>query len=502
MHERTAEDRFNTLDRKRSGLLARCEEYAKITLPYLFPESSYDESNDSLQYSRHSIGAQAVNNLANKMMLALFQPANPFFRLSLTAKAAASIKGTDMEGKVEDSLAEGERSAMREMAKGMYRPALFELMKHLIVTGNGCPVFHKDGTLSIISLRNYVVQRSPDGTLLELVHKRPITLSAVDPAARKAYETAGGSAQEDDDVVHWYHWIKKSPDSDDYTVTQYIDKVRLPTEYDSKYKSYDDLPYQPQVWVLPTESHYGIGLVEEYHGDLQALNIYAEAQTDGAAMAATWRLLKNPTGEMRVEELANSENGDVIVGRADELTLFTAPVAANVQQISAILSDTARRVGQGFLMMTSVSRDAERVTAEEIRILASELETGLGGVYARMAVSLQLPMAKFLFERIEIPLADTDLETTIITGMEALSRQVELDKMQQLIASVAQIAQLPPQSLVWFKEEALYDFLAAGFGLERGKFVRTSEEVQQIQQQQAQQQLAMQAAMQQQGEAQ
>lgn len=499
MRENTAHARFQALDNARQGLLTRCEEYSKLTLPYIFPESTYDENTDDVQYARHSIGAQSVNNLANKMMLALFQPANPFFRLSLTAKARASIAGTDKESKMEDSLAAGERDAMLVMARGMYRPALFELMKHLIITGNGMPVFAKDGTLSVVSLRNYVIQRSPDGTILEIVHRRPIALSALHPDTRAAYTQGGGSAVDDDATVQWYHWIKKTPDGNDYTVTQWIDQVRLPAkQFDSKYKDYDSLPWQPQVWILPTASHYGVGLVEEYHGDLQSLNIYAEAQTDGAAMLSCWRLLADPAGSMRVEELVDSDNGDIIVGKQGELTLFSAPAAANVQSIAMILADTARRVGQGFLMMTSVSRDAERVTAEEIRVLASELETGLGGVYARMAVSLQVPMAHFLFKQMDNPLEGTDIETTIITGMEALSRQVELDKMSQLISDVAQIAQLPPQILQWFKEEALYDFLAAGRGLERGKFIRTEAEVSAIQQQQAQQQLAMQQAMQQQ----
>ena len=503
MQQRTADARFNALDRLREGMLTRCEQYSRLTLPYVFPEGTYNENSEDLQYSKHSIGAQAVNNLANKMMLALFQPSNPFFRLSLTTKALAQIKGTDMESKTEDSLATGEREAMRVMARGMYRPALFELMKHLIITGNGMPVFQKDGTLSVVSMRNYVVQRSPDGTVLEIVHRRPIAVSALQPETRKFYIENGGTVTDDDSTVKLYYWIKKSPNGKDYTVSQWVDQVRLSTEYDSKYRNYDELPWQPQVWVLPPESHYGIGLVEEYHGDLMALDVYAEAQTDGAAMIAVWRLLADPAGSMRPEELVKSGNGDVIVGRPNELTLFNAPAASNVQQIAMILGDTSRRIGQGFLMMTSVTRDAERVTAEEVRLLASELETGLGGVYARMAVSLQVPMANFLFNQMDNSLVGTDIETTIITGMEALSRQVELDKMAQLVSDVSQIAQLPPNILMWFKEEALYDFLAAGRGLERGKFIRTEAEVQQVQQQQAQQQMAMQAAMAQQtGEAQ
>ena len=62
---------------------------------------------------------------------------------------------------------------------------------------------------------------------------------------------------------------------------------------------------------------------------------------------------------------------------------------------------TTRRLGAAFLLNTAVTRDAERVTAQEIRMQAQELESSLGGVYSRLANELQLPLAKRLLQEID-----------------------------------------------------------------------------------------------------
>ena len=43
------------------------------------------------------------------------------------------------------------------------------------------------------------------------------------------------------------------------------------------------------------------------------------------------------------------------------------------------------RMSFAFLLNAAVQRDAERVTAQEIRYMANELETALGGVYSLLS---------------------------------------------------------------------------------------------------------------------
>ncbi|WP_416142518.1 portal protein [Escherichia coli] len=45
---------------------------------------------------------------------------------------------------------------------------------------------------------------------------------------------------------------------------------------------------------------------------------------------------------------------------------------------------------------SAVQRTGERVTAEEIRYVASELEDTLGGVYSILSQELQLPLVRVL----------------------------------------------------------------------------------------------------------
>ena len=82
-HNDTAQSRWQKLDAKRQGLLTRCERYAALTLPSVCPEDGYDEGTDELSQSLNSIGAQAVNSLTNKMMLAMFAPSRPFMKFDL-----------------------------------------------------------------------------------------------------------------------------------------------------------------------------------------------------------------------------------------------------------------------------------------------------------------------------------------------------------------------------------------------------------------------------------
>ena len=54
-----------------------------------------------------------------------------------------------------------------------------------------------------------------------------------------------------------------------------------------------------------------------------------------------------------------------------------------------------------FLLHTAIQRDAERVTAQEIRYMAEQLETAMGGVYSLLSQEFQLPLVKILMKRMQ-----------------------------------------------------------------------------------------------------
>jgi hypothetical protein len=111
------------------------------------------------------------------------------------------------------------------------------------------------------------------------------------------------------------------------------------------------------------------------------------------------------------------------------------------------------RLSRAFLLNSSIQRNGERVTAEEIRYLAQELETGLGGVYSIMSQEFQLPLIKRLMAQMEsqkrLPKLPKKLvKPKITTGIEALGRGNDADKLDGFIQGIG--VEFGPQVLAQF----------------------------------------------------
>ena len=82
--------------------------------------------------------------------------------------------------------------------------------------------------------------------------------------------------------------------------------------------------------------------------------------------------------------------------------------------------------------------------------MAEQLETSMGGIYSLLSLEFQLPLVKILMKRMsqnkEIPsLPKGSVKPTIITGIEALGRGNDLQKLREFIAEFVQLAQVNPQ---------------------------------------------------------
>jgi hypothetical protein len=242
---------------------------------------------------------------------------------------------------------------------------------------------------------------------------------------------------------------------------------------------------------LADEHDYGTGLVEDYAGDFGTLSTLSESEIKGAILASDYRWLANPAGVGDINDIKNSVSGDVIPGGKDDLSLVTLEGGANLQLVGTAADKVIRRIGQAFLLGSAVTRDAERVTAEEIRMQANELETSLGGVYSRLAVDLQLPIALWLLKQINVSVKGTQLVPTIVTGLAALSRNAEAQQLGLFLSALAQVATMPPELLARLQLSAVISTLASAQGIDAKKYVKPEEQV--AREQQAAQQAAVDA---------
>jgi len=485
-----AQGRWAQLDGCRRGFITRCEDYAAYTLPKICLPDNQNDNNRDVSQDFQAVGAQSTNHLANKLMLALFAPSRPFFRLDPSKAMQEQITAAGAPNEeIAKLLATGEKAAVTLLDKKAIRPKLYEAVKHLIITGNVLVDF--SDTFRVIGIKKYAVRRSLTGKLLELIIADKLLIDELDPEiAELAKKYLGGT---EDREVTLYRWLKRQPDGD-YSLTQWVDNYQLPSKFNGKWPE-DKVPYRVLTWDLADGQHYGSGLVEDYERDFSGLSALSRSQVQGAILASEFRWLVNPAGMTRPEDFEQTMNGGALPGQEGDITLVQSGKSGDLQITMAQTAEYVNRIGRGFLMGSQLVRDAERVTAEEIRMVANELETALGGAYSRIAVDFQMPLALWLLSEIDIPTGKTTFEPTIVTGLDALSRGGDLDELKLWLADIAAINALPPPALAELNLGAIYTALATPRRINVEGFLK-SEEQKRMEQEQAMQAQAQQYAAQ------
>lgn len=467
--------RFDGLNNKRSGLVSRCERFAELTVRSVCPKDGYDEGSDNMPHDIQSVGAMATNNLVNKMMLAMFAPSRPFMRFDMpNVQRQQMLDAFDIsEDELREMLSSLEMDCIRYLDGTASRPKLYDLMTHLVVTGNGLRYMDGD-VMRILPLKQYVSRRNAKGEVVELILRESVLRVDVHKDLHGYFKGTN-----DDTPKTFYRWFQF--DGELFQESQWLDDVKIEEKgYSGQYKR-EDMPATHHVWRLPDGSNYGIGHVEDNSGDLEGLSELSQAELNGAILASEFRWLANPGGMTRPEDVETSRNGDVIPGLEGDLSLVSAGAIANsIAVVSASADKWIRRLSAAFLVTGGVQRDAERVTAEEIRLLASELETGLGGIYSRLAVDLQLPLAYWLMGKVaDKEFQQSDFKPYIVTGLDALSRNGDLENLRLFVQDVIQITSLPPEVSGTLRLDNIFSGLAAGRGLKASQYVKSQEETQQ-----------------------
>lgn len=500
----------------REGFLRRARDCARLTLPSLVPPRGHGPQSD-LPTPYQGLGAQGVNNLASKLLLSLFPPTQPFFRLVPTDPEGLLAAGPTVKQEVEEGLTRMERVIASEFEVLALRVKLFEALKHLLVAGN--VVLHVDpkGEASrVIGLEQYVARRDAMGWLECLIVKESMdreslppnlaellaTPSAVAGADAPIPQTEGvgdesaGRAGRRRNTVTLHTCVEWEPETGRYHVHQELEGKTVPGSTGT-YKP-DLMPFRVLRYAAIDGEDYGRGMVEEIIGDLVSLEGLVRAIVEGAAISSRLVGLVNPAGAATADDLNNAPNGAYVVGRADDVTYPQVGKSGDLQVALATAQRIEERLSRAFLLNTAVQRQAERVTAEEIRYVAQELESTLGGVFSVLSQELQLPLVAMLKDSLarskRIPrLPPKTVRPAIVTGIEALGRGQELAKMNVAVQS-AQAAVGPEGLVAHLNVRTFLGALFTAAGLDTAGFLKSEAEVAQAQQQAQMMALAERAA--------
>lgn len=465
---------FQSANYTREETLNRAERYAGWTLPSIFPDDPLNEY-DELQYDYQSLGAQAVNNLANKMMMALFPPARPFFRMDLTDEQKADIAdGKELDdAQLTKVLAQQERAGMKVFNKRAGRVAMHDVMTNLIIVGNVCVYTPQNEKMQTYSLRDFTVLRDLRGNLVKGVIRETKAVEALSEELGAIAIAEGGYADEDE--VELYTCIKRIS-KNRFIVWQELEDLCYCHKTVGLYTD-KDIPWLFLTWKLARNKDYGTGLVEDYSGDFHMLSTLSEASIDFVTLLTDVKNLVNPTGMTNVREINEAPSGAYVHGREQDLFVHSPNVHSNAEFIDKKFVEVARRIAVAFLIQTAVTRQAERVTAEEIRQTAQELEGSLGGVYSRQADELQTPLATRIIA--ELDSAFKDIEPLIVTGLESLSRSSELDRLRAFFNDLVPLADLPERIADRIDFKSLIAVIGAGHGVDYDAFLLGEEMVKQ-----------------------
>ena len=480
---------YAKLESIRRTYLDRARECAELTIPSLLTKDGHSEAS-RLPTPWQGIGARGVNNLASKLLLALLPPNSPFFRLSIDDFALEQLTQQEgMRGKVEEGLNRIERSVMNEIEASAIRVGGFEALKQLLVTGNVLIYLPTEGGVRVFRMDRFVIRRDPMGNVLDIVTKETVSPEALEDEAR---EIAIGNDTADkvrDKSIDLFTHIYR--EGNKWKVYQEIKGTRIPGSEGSY--PLDKSPWIPVRFTKIDGEDYGRGYVEEYLGDLKSLEGLTQSIVEGSAAAAKVLFLVNPNGVTDMAELAEAENGAFREGVATDVSALQLQKYNDFRVALETSNQINERLSFAFLLNSAVQRSGERVTAEEIRYMANELESALGGIYSILSQEFQLPLVKRLMFQMErqkrLPaLPDGTVQPVIVTGLEALGRGNDLTKLQMFFQAAAAIAQLPPEIN---KSDALMR-TGSSLGIDMKGLVKSPEELQaEMQAQQQQQMMAM-----------
>lgn len=489
MQEQGAKKTYERLKSDRQPYVDRAVDCAKVTIPALFPKENDDKST-KYETPYQSVGARGVNNLASKLILALMPPNSPFFRLGMSDEVLAEYMNNgqeDTKAQVEQALMMIENRVMKYIESNQIRVTVLESIKQLIVAGNALLFLPPaEGGIKLYKLMDYVIQRDGLGNVVQIVTLDKVAYATLDETIQNLIKTD----KKPEDLINVYTHVCRS--GDNYLSYQEVDEQVI--QGSEQTYPVAKTPYIPIRMVKMDGESYGRSFCEEYLGDLNSLENLSKAMFKLSTIAANIYFLVNPNGVTRVKKLENATSGDFVAGRKEDVDVLQLDKYYDFNMTKAQADAIENRLSFAFLLSSVVQRNAERVTAEEVRTVASELEDTLGGVYSILSQELQLPLVRRILNQLqstgEVPnLPEGTVEPTITTGLEALGRGHDLEKYATVLNLISQI----PGAQEMINWNVMLLNLFTGVGVETEGLIKTQQQIEEEQQMAMGQEMAMQA---------
>lgn len=462
------------------ALVLELENYSVWTIPSAFPRlrNGRTRQNHRIEHDYQSMGALLVNTLATKLCSTLFPANQSFFRISMDEAFQKMLtdSGNFDEKGAKSKIISIEREACGRLFLNAAYAQLIQAMRFLIITGNAL-MYRSEERITVYSLHNYAMHRDNAGNVLDIVLKEVLTYGSLPPDLMPIVRQ--GEHKDNDEVIVWTR-IKREFRKKNYVyiVSQQVNGIDV-----GKRSIYPEklCPYIPVVWNHVNGDSYGRGHVEDYAGDFAKLSDLSRSLTLYEIDACKVVNLVKPGSTIDLDSMNDAEIGEYVYGDPESIKKHSG---GEFQMIKSLLEDIQtvfQRLGTAFMYSGNI-RDAERVTAEEIRQNAAEADKTLGGVYSRLAECIHLPLSYVLTHEVEPKLISSlmnkNIRLKVLTGLAALGRAAEVNNLTQAVQILAAIVPAMKQISQRFDTEAVVDRVMESFGLNTEDYMLTPEALQ------------------------
>lgn len=506
LDQETIRQMFQRMDGERQERIRSSEQFAYYTIPSIFPREDNGDNSQGVGML-DSIGSAVLNHFANKLVTTLFSPNRPFFRLT---PASDNDSADDLEEAMNDTsdpeaqkqaiatmnafrrgASRVEKKAVAQLEKISYRTAAVECAKLLVATGDAVIKNPGDGKKpTVYSMKNYVALKDGAGKDRILILRDVRAFASFSDTMQTALQdsTTDKTYQPTTEVSVYTKY--ELQDDGRYLFTQATDEVDL-LSADRVLIPEDAMIHTHLSWNVHNGENYGRGLVEDFSGAFHMVDSISRTQAALAARIAAQKIFVSPQSNIDVQELNGANSNSYVSGDPAHIGTEKLADPQDIVALGGVKAEYVRQISAAFLYSSGATRDAERVTAEEIRENAAELEVAHGGVYSRFSGEWQRKAAQEAVAAVDQPLPE-EVDAQIITGMDSLSRQGEMQAVRVWMQDLAMLNGVPEHMQSVIKPSQFAEYTALQRGVDHTAFVMTEDEMKQAQEAAQQQEAAMQ----------
>lgn len=491
---------------EREPFLIRARRISALTVPCLFREIGANETTDE-RTPWQSLTAEGVNNLSNRVVMALYPSGVSFIDIKESRKELLKYTTLppDQRGKLKGLILQGLAKVKQEftdaVAEDADRAVHYDTTRHLIVGGNHCEFTDpKTGKLTSYPLEEFMTWRDRSGNLFEWIIQTPLAYQTLPPDIKKMIEASGtygpkcGDTGEGKEMcTDSSQWANvRNPIWSPINVYTHGELVgdqwcvhdeawgEIVPGSQKKYPK-DKLPWNFIRLIALKGENYGRSYCEDYEGDIQTYDAVNQVLTEGGAVMAKLIWLVKPGAATNKKAFSEAANGAVLTGDPEDVTTVKADKQADLTVVANQIDRVEKRLERIFIMNQAATRDAERVTAEEIRFMIQQLENTLGGIYSNLVVTWQRPYAEQKMEAVQrrgdmTTLPKGTIKVTILTGDAALARETNGDTLMKAVSDVVTVF-TPPVAERYMKVGAIIDRMFTSRVIDTDGILMSDDEV-------------------------